>query len=264
MCRKPRLRPSLLHRLHRIRSRQTWLVLAGLGLALAGLGWLGSGRSQSQGEPIGLFTTLPILWSDSAELGAELRRDATPHWALKILAERGRIEPLDLLAGPSGVAPLGRLRRLVIAQPRPLAPAENVALDDWVRGGGRLLLLADPALTQDSAFGLGDPRRPQAVALLSPILDRWELDLLFDDSQVLGEATREVLGVQTPVNLPGRFATRGQANCRLWADGLAVTCTIGKGRVVALADAAVLEQADPAGARPRALAALLDAAFAAR
>lgn len=240
------------------------MTIAVLGLALAGLGWLGSGRSQSTDEPIGLFTTLPILWGDDAGLGAELRKDAQPHWALTILKQRGQIEPLDTLAGPKHSEPLGKLRRLVIAQPRPLGPSENVALDEWVRGGGKLLLFADPALTQDSAFAIGDPRRPQAVALLSPILGRWEIDLLFDDSQILGEASREVLGVPTPVNLPGKFATRGQANCRLWADGLAVTCAIGKGRVVALADAAVLERNDPSGTRPKALAALLDAAFAAR
>lgn len=239
-------------------------ILAVVALVLAALGWLGAGRGESRGEPIGLFTSLPILWADSPELGSELRPDAAPHWALKVFAARGKIEPLDMLAGSTGAAPLDKLRRLVIAQPRPLGPAENVALDDWVRGGGHLLLLADPALTQDSAFALGDPRRPQAVALLSPILGRWELDLLFDDSQTMGETSREVMGMATPVNLPGRFATRGQANCRLWADGLAVTCAIGKGRVVALADAAVLEPGDPSGTRSKAFAALLDAAFAAR
>ena len=217
-------------------------------------------RGKSSAEPVGLFTSLPILWSDSPELGAELRSDHSPHWARAVIAQRGPIDPLDTLTGPG----LARLRRLVIAQPRPLGPTENVALDDWVRGGGHLLLLADPALTQESQFQLGDPRRPQAVALLSPILGRWGLDLLFDDRQVIGETSRDVLGLATPVNLPGRFATRGQANCRLWADGLAVTCAIGKGRVVALADAAVLESSDPSGQRGKAIAALLDAAFAAR
>jgi hypothetical protein len=255
-----RCRRGLPHQPRRSKIRKIWPILAVLALALAGLGWLGSGRGASGGEPIGLFTSLPILWADSAELGSELRPDAAPHWALDVFAARGTIEPLDVLT-PSHLA---GLRRVVIAQPRPLGPAENVALDDWVRGGGQLLLLADPALTQESAFSIGDPRRPQAVALLSPILGRWELDLLFDDSQVMGEASREVLGLATPVNLPGRFATRGQGNCKLWTDGLAVTCTIGKGRVVALADAAVLERGDPSGMRPKAFAGLLDAAFVAR
>lgn len=236
------------------------MILAALGLALAAIGWLGSGRGTSPGESVGLFTSLPILWSDSPELGAELREDSKPHWARKVIEQRGNIDPLDVLTGPS----LAKLHRLVIAQPRPLGPAENVALDAWVRGGGQVLLLADPALTQDSQFQLGDPRRPQAVALLSPILGRWGLDLLFDDSQQLGEFSAEVLGVPTPVNLPGHFATHGQGNCKLWAEGLAATCAIGKGRVVALADAAVLESTDPSGQRPKAFAALLDAAFAAR
>ena len=46
----------------------------------------------------------------------------------------------------------------------PLAqPAEDlVALDDWVRGGGRVLLLADPMLEWPSKRPLGDPLRPPA------------------------------------------------------------------------------------------------------
>ncbi len=240
------------------------MVLLGLALALGGIGWLGHLRSVKGTEPTGLFTSLAILWSDSPDLDADLRGDQAPHWARNVLEQRGPIVPLDSLTGPPGHAPLDGLARLVIAQSRPLSPAENVVLDNWVSGGGHLLLLADPALTEDSNFAIGDPRRPQAVALLSPILGRWGLDLLFDDSQVLGEQQRELMGAELPVNLAGHFATRGQANCRLWAGGLAVTCKIGQGRVVAVADAAVLERDDPAGTRPKALAALLDSAFAAR
>ena len=102
------------------------------------------------------------------------------------------------------------------------------------------------------------------MALLSPILNRWGLELRFDDAQTFGEAEREVMGAKVPVNLPGQFVTEGQANCRLWGQGLAVTCAIGKGRVVALADAAVLEHEDPDGTRGDAFAWLLDTAFAAR
>lgn len=239
-------------------------MLLSLALALGGIGWLGHLRSAKGTEPIGLFTSLTILWGDSPDLGADLRGDHPAHWARAVLEQSGPIVPLDVLTGQSSHAPLNGLTRLVIAQPRPLSPQENVALDNWVREGGHLLLFADPALTEDSAFAIGDPRRPQAVALLSPILARWGLDLLFDDTQQLAEVQREVMGSNLPVNLPGRFATRGQANCRLWADGLAVTCKIGKGRIVALADAAVLERDDSSGTRPKALAALLDSAFAVR
>lgn len=193
-----------------------------------------------------------------------LREDEAPHWARAALRQRGKVEALDTLAGPDGPGRLGALHRLVIAQPRPLGPAENVALDAWVRGGGHLLLLADPALTEESAFPVGDPRRPQAVVLLSPILSHWGLDLQFADGQPYGERDAEVMGAHVPVNLPGHFATRGQTNCRLWSDGLVVTCAIGQGRVVALADAAVLERDDSDGARQKAFDLLLDTAFAAR
>lgn len=247
--------------MHRAR---TWGVVALLVLVLAGIGWIGLSRGQRGTEPVGLFTTLPILWAESPDLAAALDPAAQPHWARGVLAGVGPVVPLDSLSGAREAAPLGRVRRLVMAQPRVLTPAENVALDEWVRGGGQLLLLADPALTAHSDFALADPRRPQAVALLSPILSRWGLELRFAEDQALGESAVEVMGMAVPVNLPGHFATEGQGNCRLWADGLAVTCAIGQGRVVALADAAVLDRGDPDGMRARALAWLLEMAFAAR
>jgi hypothetical protein len=238
-------------------------LLALLAAAIVAVGWSAAQRGTVDGRPIGLFTTLPILWSESGDLAAEISGQEPAHWAKAALARRGTIQPLDMLAGPPGHAPLDKLARLVIAQPRPLSPQENVALDDWVKRGGQLLLLADPALTEDSAYAIGDPRRPQAVVLLSPILTRWGLELRFDEAQPFGEVEREVMGMAIPVNLPGQFAAQGQANCRLWGEGLAVTCRVGKGRVVALANAAVLEREDPGGSRAVAFDWLLDAGFAA-
>lgn len=248
----------------RARPRGGWIIAALVLAAMAAIAWWAGSRPARTNEPIGLFTTLPILWDETTELAATLDPAASPHWARRVLSRTGTIAPLDLLAAPGGHAPLSGLRRLIMAQPRVLSPRENVALDEWVRGGGRLLLLADPALTEESRYPLGDPRRPQAVALLSPILARWGLELHFDDRQPLGEASRAVMGMALPVNLPGHFTTAGQANCRLWDDGLTATCAIGKGRVVAVADAAVLERADSDGQRARAFAGLLDTAFAAR
>lgn len=239
--------------------------LAALALValIGGAIWAWHGRASEQ-QPVGLFTSLPILWNEAPDVAGLLRQDEAPHWARAVLQQRGKVEALDTLAGPDGPGRLGALQRLVIAQPRPLGPAENVALDAWVRGGGHLLLLADPALTEESAFPVGDPRRPQAVVLLSPILSHWGLDLQFTEAQPYGERRAEVMGAELPVNLPGHFATRGQGNCRLWGQGLAVTCAIGQGRVVALADAAVLERDDPDGTREKAFGLLLDSAFAAR
>ncbi len=224
--------------------------------------WAMQPRGAPPGQPIGLFTTLPILWNEAPDIAAQLNDAAPSHWARAELAARGAIMPLDTLAGSGGAAPLDGLRQLVIAQPRPLSPAENVALDAWVRGGGRLLVLADPALTQHSDFAITDPRRPQAVALLSPILARWGLELTFDESQSFGEHLQAGPVVPLPVNLAGRWriapATSGDVPCRALVDGLVAVCAPGKGRVVALADAAVLEPADPAGVRRKALDWLLD------
>ena len=131
---------------------------------------------------------------------------------------------------------------LVMAQPRPLSPPENVALDRWVRGGGHLLLFADPMLTYDSIFALGDKRRPQDVVLLSPILTRWGLGLSFDEDQPGGEQLADFGGAKLLVNLPGRFSPlQHSSNCSLIAGGLGARCKVGKGRVLAMADAALLE-----------------------
>lgn len=240
-------------------------MLAALLLAIAlGAGaWIGLGRGSSPQAPVGVFTTLPLLWNEAGDVAGLLNDKTPPHWARAVIARRGPVVPLDALAGPRGHAPLDGLGWLVMAQPRPLSPDENVALDAWVRGGGRLLLIADPALTEESRYALGDPRRPQSVVLLSPILRRWGLELLFDEAQPLGERSGEVMDLPVPVNLPGHFAIADQQACRLWGKGLAVTCAVGKGRVVALADAALLEREDADGNRARALSAMLDTAFAA-
>ena len=60
---------------------------------------------------------------------------------------------------------------------QPLAqPAEDlVALDDWVRGGGRVLLLADPMLEWPSKRPLGDPLRPPPMFMDTGLLAHWGL-----------------------------------------------------------------------------------------
>lgn len=173
-----------------------------------------------------------------------LKSDA-PHWMLAVLRRHGKVMPLDSLASEQGDLPLPHDAILIMAQPRALSPGENVALDNWVREGGRVLLFADPMLTAHSAYALGDPRRPQDVALLSPILTRWGLELQFDESQPSGERHSDVFGVAIPVNLAGRFALVGNSrDCALLFSGLGARCRIGKGRVLAIADAALLDRHD--------------------
>jgi hypothetical protein len=219
--------------------------------------WRASSPLAQPDRRIGLFTSLPILWNEAAALDELLDSKDQPHWVRAVLEDRGTVVPLDTLLD------LANIDVLMIAQPRPLAPEENVALDAWLRGGGRLLLFADPMLTEDSAFSLGDRRRPQDVVLLSPILARWGLTLHFDDQQPPGE--RESAGERLPVNLPGAFlrTTGGHdAACAIGQNGLVARCRVGKGRAVLVADAALLEREATGDARISALRRLFDEAAA--
>jgi hypothetical protein len=135
-----------------------------------------------------------------------------------------------------------------------------------VRDGGRVLLFVDPMLTALTEFAPGDPRRPQDVAMLSPILARWGLTLEFDEAQPAEERTIAVNGEAVPVHLAGQLRPSGKAGdavakCGIKARGLIADCRSGKGRIVALADAALLETPqDSSGlkARQAILSQLLD------
>lgn len=228
------------------------LLVAG---AIAAWAW---SREPAAKPPLGLYTSLPIYWAEAGSVSEALDGGGEPHWVRGTLEADYRLIPLDTL-DPADLAPL---TRLVMAQPRPLAPGENVALDDWVRRGGRLLMFADPFLTEHSRFPLGDKRRPQDVALLSPILARWGLELTFDEDQGDGERAARLGSVALPHRLSGRFrvVTPGApATCELTAGGLVATCRIGAGRALVVADAAVLEH--ERGPSP-ALPALMERALA--
>ncbi|WP_298291396.1 DUF4350 domain-containing protein [Novosphingobium sp.] len=236
--------------------RRLLILALVISAAVASVVWFTTSRGKAEDQSLGLFTSLPLLWSESSDLKGMLDGAEKPHWARAVLEERAQVTPLDTLLDLSAV------RHLIIAQPRPLAPEENVALDSWVRAGGAVLFFADPMLTQDSHFALGDRRRPQDVALVSPILARWGLELRFDEDQPAGE--RENAGERLPVNLPGQFVARagGQdADCQIGTAGLIARCRIGKGRAVLVADAALLESGEGESAGISGLQRLLDEAF---
>ena len=242
------------------------IIAVALVAGWAGLGRKGEGAARAaSGEPLLLFTSLPIYWAEAPDLAATLDGTGPPHWARRAIEASRTLRPLDTL----DAATLGKAHDLLMVQPRPLSPEENVAVDAWVAGGGHLLLFADPALTAQSAFALGDRRRPQDIVLLSPILARWGLRLEFDAEQVPGEH-RVALGdgVAIAVNLPGRFVVvsggRSDSSCRLGAQALMAECRIGRGKIVALADAALFEPTPDAASeteRRTALGSLLVRAF---
>ncbi len=199
---------------------------------------------------LGLMGTIPIYWGETGDFGELLAGNGPGHWARARLEADYQLRPLDSLSEES----LAGLDFLMLAQPRALSPAENVALDAWVRDGGRLLLFADPMLTGESRFAIGDRRRPQDVILLSPILDHWGLALEFDEDQPPGYAQLRGGRAPIPVNLPGAFVlSEGESDCALVVADVLAECGIGEGRALVLADAALLDMQDT---HPAATAAL--------
>lgn len=201
---------------------------------------------------LGLMGTIPLYWGEEAAFGDALSGNAAHHWARGQLEARYTLRPLDTLSAQG----LAGIDFLLLAQPRALSGPENVALDEWVRGGGRLLLFADPLVTGESRFPVGDRRRPQGAILLSPILGHWSLQLAFDDARPEGVT---LAGGRIPVNLPGTFVSDGE--CKVDLDGVLARCAIGEGRVLALADSAVLDLYEPDAAAPAALDWLLGEGF---
>ena len=226
--------------------------------AMAGCAEKQPAAAASDRPVLALSSSLPIYWGEDA-FGASLSGDE-PTPVRERLEHRYRLKPLDRL---TELADDGGPARLLLAQPRTLSAAENVALDDWVRGGGRLLLFADPMLTQHSHWPLGDPRRPQDVALLSPILARWGLAMRYDPDPPGGVESIEWRGEGIDLNRAGQFeaipsAGGAPSDCAIEGKGRIADCRIGAGRALILADAHLL---DPDALDGPALDMLLDAAF---
>lgn len=218
-------------------------------------------EAQDTKTTLGLFTSLPIYWGEANDISQMLDKgDAAPGWVRQSLEQRATLKPLDTLEPDA----LAGLKQVVLAQPRPLAPSENLAFDDWLRAGGRALVFADPMLTAHSEFKLGDPRRPQDTVLISPILAHWGLELRFDEHQLSGEQNETVDGMSIPTELAGRIVRRegGEgAACEIAQGGLLADCAIGKGAVVLVADAAMLDGESDSPARRAALDSLLERSF---
>lgn len=186
-----------------------------------------------------LMTALPIIWGESGAFDPASK----PAEAYKHLQAEFDVRPLDVLE----TAELSSGKLLLLAQPRGLNPEELVALDLWVRRGGRALILTDPLLIWPSSLALGDVRRPPPIGLLSPLLDHWGISL---------EAGRPHRKTQVQEQLvqrrklalvePGRFRA-SNADCTLSGGGLIARCAIGAGRVVLVADADLMHDASWVG-----------------
>ena len=186
---------------------------------------------------LGLMTTLPLQWSEGG-VEADLAEDAQPHPAFARLNRRYDVRPLD------NVRDLAKRRMLFLAQPRAFSPTELVQLDSWVRKGGRLLILADPALQWGSLYPSGDKRRPLFTSMLSPLFTHWGLELVLPIADAEPMAIRNIGKLSIRTQTPGEWLKIGRgdsARCALEEGDLLADCKIGKGRALLVADADLLD-----------------------
>ena len=196
-------------------------------------------------EPTGrptllLLTSLPLVFGEQFSL-----EGGSP--ALKALQGRYRVVPTSVTSPED----LSKGRLLLLAQP-PAQTAENlVALDDWVRGGDRVLLFADPMLEWPSSRPLGDPLRPAPIFMDTGLLQHWGVRLDAPDQR--GPAIRRLGGYEVLTASPGVLSGK----CAISPDRLVAECAIGRGRAIIVADADLLDTADLGPGASRNLHALL-------
>jgi hypothetical protein len=204
---------------------RTWLIA--LALAAASIG--GAVLIDREPSPpaalaakprLALLTSLPLLFGEAFAL------EAPANAAVERMARTYDLVPIAVADRRS----LQGHRQLLMAHPRAQPAEVLVDLDAWVRDGGRVVVLADPALAWESRRQLGDPLRPPPDFADTGLLAHWGVRLGIDAA---GDGTLRVTG----------------ANCAAFADGLGATCQVGRGTARIIADADFIMGEGPEAAR---------------
>jgi len=169
------------------------------------------GERPPQNRPsLALLTSLPLVF------GEQLSLDRSGSPALSRMEQRYKVQPI----GVADAASLKGQQLLLMAHPRAQPAEALVELDQWVRGGGHVLLLADPKLDWPSERPLGDLLRPPPMFADTGLLGQWGLAL--SDSGLTSSGT-------------GAIADQG----------LIARCRIGRGKATVIADADFLNVDKP-------------------
>jgi hypothetical protein len=213
----------------RARLRVLILVAAAVAAATAFALTLHSGRlaprAPQQRQPLLLLTSLPLIF------GEDFLLEGGGSPVLKALQARYRIVPISV----TDEAELAKGRLLLMAHPLAQRAEDLVELDEWVRGGGRVLLLADPMLEWPSSRPLGHPLRPPPMFMDTGLLAHWGLRLDAPDRR--GLRTVRLGGHDVLTASPGSL----HGSCAIGSDRLIAQCRIGKGRATVIADADLLD-----------------------
>lgn len=182
-----------------------------------------------------LITGLPLRWANGGDIAATIAHGTADDPALDWLEAMGPVALVDSLV--DHVPPPGGT--LLLAHPRALAPQELVAIDAFVRGGGRAVILADALSGWPTHHPLGDPRNPPVTSLLTPLLDHWGVTL---SAAPVGETrahAADVEGARLRLFSAGRFDAL-PSECRAFAERRIASCAIGQGSVWLVGDADLL------------------------
>ena len=172
-----------------------------------------------------LLTSLPLMFGEGFSL------DDTGSPAMKALGARYRVVPISV----TDPAELRKGPLLLMAHPLAQPAEDLVALDQWVRGGGRVLLLADPLLDWPSERTLGDPMRPPPMFTDTGLLAHWGLRL--DAPEQPGKRVEDLGGFRIVTRSPGLLS----GSCEISRDRFVALCRVGKGEAVVVADADFLD-----------------------
>jgi hypothetical protein len=168
-----------------------------------------------------LLTTLPLVFGETFGI------DEVESPALKALETRYRVLPVAV----ADARTLSQAKLLLMAHPLAQPAEALVDLDRWVRSGGRLLLLADPALDWHSDLPLGDWRRPPPAFADTGLLKHWGLRLDAPDDR--GPMMRQLGGHEVMAVSPGSLFGK----CAISRDRMVARCRIGSGQATVVADA---------------------------
>ena len=209
------------------RARRGLLLLVVGALALAAFAFSRPRQVPATGQKrtLLLLTSLPLVFGEQFSL----QESGSP--ALKALESRYRVLPISVTDGKD----LSKARLLLMAQPLAQTAENLVALDSWVRRGGRVLLLADPMLEWPSERPLGDPLRPPAMFMDTGLLQHWGLSLQGPDRR--GPQLRRLGGRDVLTVSPGSL----EGACQIAADHVVAHCRVGQGRATIVADADLLD-----------------------
>ncbi len=224
-------------------KRFIWLALLGIAVLFLALILIVSDRNGRDAKPqreIVILSSIPLQWGENG-LSDVVQGKTDPDPLVARITEHGNVSFVDNIAQLQAAKP----DIAILIQPRAFSPDELVRLDNWVAAGGRIVVFADPALQWPSTLPVGDPQRPQFTSMLSPLFAHWGVELVLPMNGENENVEIRRGGYDLAFVSPGNWYIADQASryghCRVSTDRYLSECRPGKGQVLLVADADLLQ-----------------------